>query len=750
MQTPTIETTQPPKNFNTSSASSRSGESITVGEGSVVNYASSKASINLAAVSVNAFASIMANSHDAMSIVNLGLTCRAARQAYQSQYDAQEHAFHVLMHNFSMLAACHILKSDLFITVPYVETAEWRQLKDQPLALGLPDASPISLLKKLYITSWDLLLVPKGLNAPQLSTLIRLVLDLSPHISNAQVYVKKLVAFDSSDEGSSREYSFDTDPSENTSLENISPDTTSSENISPQHTSPENSFFESDGFDGEIFDALTFKRFERLAAISLDGCLQLVLKHFSVQAGSPAYNFITAQCPILTTLNCLETIQNKYTSLLFYIVDTYPLTESAATRDALVILLDKLLAHGSHLEQKDQEGETPLVRLIDLGLGGKFFDIEDKSYVIELMKVFLKRGADGNARDKYGQTPLMRACKSWNAEDELISLLCRYSPDNINTTDNKGNTALHIAGGNKIAHLQALLKYSQIDLTKKNHLGESILHVVISYDDFPKLALLLQQPNIDVNAKNNEGESILHYAMRSRHFKIIQALLAHPDIDVNVKNKGGITAFHRAAISGKLIFMQALLEHPEIDVNVQDEKGNGALHWAIRHNNAPMVNLLLNSEKEINVNIRNKEGYAALHVVLEYGQWPIAQALLEHPTIDVNGTTERGSALEIALSRCDVPLPILQILLKKSDELTYITAFAYATYNDKNYIFLSSEEYIADILLAGKNEEQKKTVVNKALALAEKEKLYDIIDMLCREYGVVSELTKFEDDDEDY
>jgi ankyrin repeat protein len=711
MQTPTIETTQPPKNFNTSSASSRSGESITVGEGSVVNYASSKASINLAAVSVNAFASIMANSHDAMSIVNLSLTCRAARQAYQSQYNAQEHAFHVLMHNFSTLAARHILKSDLLITVPYVETAEWRQLKDQPLALGLPDASPISLLKKLYITSWDLLLVPKGLNDQQLLTLMRLVLDLSPHISNAQAYVK---------------------------------------NISPQHTSPENSFFESDGFDGEIFDALTFKRFERLAAISLDGCLQLVLKHFSVQAGSPAYNFITAQCPILTTLNCLETIQNKYTSLLFYIVDTYPLTESAATRDALVILLDQLLAHGSHLEQKDQEGETPLVRLIDLGLGGKFFDIEDKSYVIELMKVFLKRGADGNARDKYGQTPLMRACRSWNAEDELISLLCRYSPDNINTTDNKGNTALHIAGGNKIAHLQALLKYSQIDLTKKNHLGESILHVVISYDDFPKLALLLQQPNIDVNAKNNEGESILHYAMRSRHFKIIQALLAHPDIDVNVKNKGGITAFHRAAISGKLIFMQALLEHPEIDVNVQDEKGNGALHWAIRHNNAPMINLLLNSEKETNVNIRNKEGYAALHVVLEYGQWPIAQALLEHPTIDVNGTTERGSALEIALSRCDVPLPILQILLKKSDELTYITAFAYATYNDKNYIFLSSEEYIADILLAGKNEEQKKTVVNKALALAEKEKLYDIIDMLCREYGVVSELTKFEDDDEDY
>jgi ankyrin repeat protein len=694
MQTASLtDTTQPSRNSGLSlPISGNPTDSISAGS-RTIDYPSSplRLQIDLTAVSVNAFAQLMENSDDPVSIFN-----------------AQEQKYYILMHNLQTPIAHQIFNSNLITAVPCVDTAEWAVLRNQPLAASLTDAEYCkALLKKFYISSWDLLLESEGLSNQQVSTLMRLVLDLLPHISNARSYVKKLFAPDSSDEDSSREYSFDTDPSESTSLEN-----TSSKNISPQNISPENSFFENDSLRGEIFDALTFRRFERLAHVDLDRCLYPILKHFPIYAGSPAYNFIIAQCPVLANLNCLEEIQSHYTSFLFYIVDKYPLAESTA-RDALIALFDKFLEQGGDLEQTDQQERTALVRLLDFGFEEKFYNIHYQKGVIELAAYLLQHGADCNARDKYGLTPLMEVCRSRYEQDELISLLCKYSQGDINTTDNKGNTALHIAGGNNIAHLQALLRYLQIDVNRKNDLDENVLHVVISYDNFPKLQLLLQQLNIDVNAKNNEEESVLHYAMRAGNLRIIQALL----------------------------------EHPSIDVNVQDKKGNGALHWAIRHNNVPLVERLLGLGKKIDVNMRNKKGDTALHIALKYGWWPIAQVLLEQTTINVNIKAKRGRALEIAIRRSDLPLSILQALLKKSGNATCVTAFNYAIYSDKDYIFLSSEEHIARTFLEGKNEQEKNIFIDGALKLAEKEKLYEVIDILCEEYGVVSEFNKFEDED---
>ncbi|CAB0037157.1 unnamed protein product [Trichogramma brassicae] len=96
--------------------------------------------------------------------------------------------------------------------------------------------------------------------------------------------------------------------------------------------------------------------------------------------------------------------------------------------------------HPVQIDAQDRWGKTPL----------HFAQLYGNT---EMTEILLERGADPNAADKEGLTPLHFLCKSSICDKNKVELFAmlfelsniRYQPVNINTQDKLGHTALHYA-----------------------------------------------------------------------------------------------------------------------------------------------------------------------------------------------------------------------------------------------------------------------------------------------------------------
>ena len=163
---------------------------------------------------------------------------------------------------------------------------------------------------------------------------------------------------------------------------------------------------------------------------------------------------------------------------------------------------------------------------------------------------------------------------------------------------------------NDIVRVKELLD-SGIDVNIKNESGDTLLHIVCSYNSNIEIVkLLLEQPNIDMNTKNYYGKTPLYLACEENHVETVKLLLKHPDIDVNSKTNNGKTSLHRACNINSIEIVKLLLAHPNISVNVKDDNVNSSLYQACRYNKIEIVKLLLakpDIEIDFDYNILKKE-----------------------------------------------------------------------------------------------------------------------------------------------
>lgn len=129
--------------------------------------------------------------------------------------------------------------------------------------------------------------------------------------------------------------------------------------------------------------------------------------------------------------------------------------------------------------------------------------------------------------------------------------------DIISSTDNHGNTALHVAAARgQLAVVEALTVASPSLLNSTNKAGETFLHVAVTGFQTPCFRRLDRQIelmkqlvsgrifNIEeiVNAKNNDGRTALHLAIIGNiHSELVELLMTVRSIDVNTRDKDGMT-----------------------------------------------------------------------------------------------------------------------------------------------------------------------------------------------------------------
>ena len=266
----------------------------------------------------------------------------------------------------------------------------------------------------------------------------------------------------------------------------------------------------------------------------------------------------------------------------------------------------------------------------------------------------LREGADKDALDIFGATPLMHAVEEGHLR--VTEALLAVSADLTVHNTGSGDTALHVAtdftdfGLDEI--VVALLKKGA-DKDALNNRGHTPLINAAFRGRLPSVETLLTQ-GADVNISGDDGSTALLYAAERGHHGIVEALLAG-GAEKDSPAVNGLTPLMEAASAGHLPVVNTLL-NVGADVTLvcdSDEQDCGectALHLAICGRHLGVVNLLLS--KGADKDWRGERGFTALMIATRISDLPIVRCLLAKGA-DADAVDDDGeSALIMSLDEC--------------------------------------------------------------------------------------------------
>lgn len=169
---------------------------------------------------------------------------------------------------------------------------------------------------------------------------------------------------------------------------------------------------------------------------------------------------------------------------------------------------------------------------------------------IDVVQKAISLGADINAADTEGTTPLLVACGTGHLD--IVTILLQRPDIQINKTLNTGETSLYMAcqeGHFEVVKL--LLCQSGIKINKTDT-GVTPLYIACENGFFDIVEQLVQRPNIKINKPCDTGETPLFIACQNGHLDVVKLLLQQPRIDV------GLTAVNIARKLGHHEVVQEL------------------------------------------------------------------------------------------------------------------------------------------------------------------------------------------------
>ena len=185
---------------------------------------------------------------------------------------------------------------------------------------------------------------------------------------------------------------------------------------------------------------------------------------------------------------------------------------------------------------------------------------------LEEIKELLKKGADVNVSDKYGQTALMKAAASGHLE--VVKYLAEGGADLV-AKDGVGQTALIMSAENGHLDVVKYLVEGGANLEAKNEVGHTAL---MKAADWVKLDVVkcLVELGADVNASNVKGQTALMNAARRGKLDVVK-YLTEQGADVEAKDKEGRMALEHARKWEKadcVKFLEELQQKGEVKVEV--------------------------------------------------------------------------------------------------------------------------------------------------------------------------------------
>lgn len=258
----------------------------------------------------------------------------------------------------------------------------------------------------------------------------------------------------------------------------------------------------------------------------------------------------------------------------------------------------------------------------------------------EICEYLITKGADRNALDTDGKSPLMDAAILERVD--LLKLLLELGA-NIEQADMHGQSPLHVTAViRKTVSLKILLESKANPLSCDNT-GCCALHDVCNRGYDAILEILLPYCKM-VNVQDNNGITPISHACIAKQAECVRKLiLVHADMEISDNN--GLTALHHCVLSKDLASARLLIEAFAnvdcLDINVETP-----LHIACREGNVDMVKLLLGSGA--NWGIRNWRGNYPIHIAAKQGHAEVLRTLISYEveinSLNYDGRTALGEA----------------------------------------------------------------------------------------------------------
>lgn len=290
----------------------------------------------------------------------------------------------------------------------------------------------------------------------------------------------------------------------------------------------------------------------------------------------------------------------------------------------------QLLDMGADVNAKDKEGWSPLLN----ALGMNHF---------QAAEILIAAGADVNYKlptSPFDKTPLMKAA-SVGSLSMVEILLSKGAAVNAKRED--GTTALiFAASGGHLAVVQKLLT-AGADIharnTEQGALGASLLQGHREVAEFLRSAgaqLNLSEAAacgltdevralLAAGASPDKGAAIAH-AARSENLEII-ILLVEAGANINAQDSDGNTALHHAAQGEMHDIARYLLTKCNALADIENDDEETPFDLAIHSDDTEMVRLFLDN-RTLNVNRKDYTGATALHHAVEAENTELVQILL--------------------------------------------------------------------------------------------------------------------------
>ena len=404
-------------------------------------------------------------------------------------------------------------------------------------------------------------------------------------------------------------------------------------------------------------------------------------------------------------------------------------------------IIKNLTTNGADINARNKEGVTPLTIAI-------------QSEDIQTIKYLTANGASIHTQDTHGKSPLSMAFEMSNEVFEAT-----LNESNCHTQDSEGNTPLHIALINnapmaKIQHIIGLTN----DVNIRNKNGDSPLYLAAS-KNMEQVGVLLLEKGADIfstNKDNNSplrlalknggalqnwlitsrtivstdgsGNTVLHYAADWEYAAAIKTLL-EKGADINAKNANGETCIFNAAKSNNPDIIQLLVDGGA-SVKDRDNLGSTPLHIAVRWGAQKSAEKLI--KLGININAQNSAGKSPLAEAVIANKYDVTKYLLENGA-DPNSCDANGITILMDTIRAQ-NAQIVKLLLNYGANPNLQQINGQNAYHEAAY--MANTEIIALIRNAGGNPLSRDKEGNTPFSIVLKKDIKVINEVLGNSYNI--------------